>query len=125
MDNVKEVNICLPADVLNIKVSLDITKYRISNGIKEKCVVVNITNESEISLSWDILPIASLNNSQYNLLLGLFKQPGLAVVSEYELTLDGSLKVIKIDPAINLEANQNLFSENMSSDRFINILLSK
>ncbi len=126
IESIKDVGICLPTYVVNLKVTnLTLDKYRISEAIDRRCVIMRTSNETEVALTWDVLAIASSNNSQYNLNLGLFKQSGVGVVSDYEIRLNSGLQLITIDPAINLESAQTIFTENMTADRFINILLKK
>jgi nucleoside-diphosphate-sugar epimerase len=126
LENIDEAVICLPSAVSSINLAnIPTDRYRISDIEKEKCVIINITNESELVLSWQTPAIASLNNSQYNLNLGLYKQSGISQISDYEIRLAAGLKLESISPEVNLEANQTVFTETMVSDRYINILLSK
>ena len=119
-------NICFPTNIANLQVSnFPVNRIRIADTNGERCVFLNIVNETEADLVWSTPIIATSSNSQYNLTLGLYKQPGLVLVSDYEIKVAAGLKVQSTTPAINLEANQTIFTETMTADRFINILLSR
>jgi hypothetical protein len=126
IENISEANVCMPTSVANLQVAnFPVNRVRIADINGERCVFLNIVNETEADLVWNTAIIATSSNSQYNLTLGLYKQPGLVLVSDYEIKVAAGLKVQSTTPAINLEANQTIFTETMTADRFINILLSR
>lgn len=126
LENIDEFGVCFPSSVVDVQVSsLSADKYRIGNVDNEKCLYVNVTDEQEVEFSYRTGPIATSGNSQYNLDIGVIKQSGVTVTADIEIQLDSSIKVINTTPAINLDANQKVFTENMVTDRYLRILVTK
>lgn len=124
INNIDEFGLCLPVNATDIQpIGVDAGRYIFTDNLDERCIIANITGETEISFSWRLLSVASLSDSEYNLVLGLFKQPGVNIISDYELIPGNNKDILNITPEVNLDAQQIVFTEDMVNDRFINILL--
>ena len=124
LDNLDELSVCINKGLTNLTVQAGTTasNYRISDGFKQKCVIFNITSESEVGLSWRLLPIVSTGVSEYNISVALQKQAGMALTSDFEIRSGAQVDVVSIDPVVNLEANQQILTDNIIKDQVINIL---
>lgn len=127
----QEVSVCLPLFVSNQSIQTKIVPYErvtINANSKEKCIVFKIINEGEVELSWSTSSL-SLNNSNtsdnINLELALGKIKGSATTSDYSITLEPGLRLINIDPFIQNNNNNLVFTQSLSSDTVIKLTISK
>ncbi|MCA9379386.1 hypothetical protein KC640_03070, partial [Candidatus Dojkabacteria bacterium] len=91
---------------------------RLNNDI---CKVADVLTETELTYSWTTLQFESLDNSEYNLVIGQGKQLGVEVVSDFEMVLDSGLSFQSIQPDIPRIEGRAVFTESLDKDSLIDI----
>lgn len=102
---------------------IDSTKVRNTKSSSRNCMSVDVISETELTFSFTTLPIESLQNREYNLEFGVSKNSGSEVISDFEVTINPALSLVKSLPQVPSIDNKIAFTQTLVSDQRITLTL--
>lgn len=111
-----EFNLCLPLSVKDsdIEVSnIGKERYVINSGRNEKCVVVKVINEKEISVKWKL--DTNIVKEEEILELLTYKVLGNSSTLDSKIVLDELFTIVSINPDVDYSGNTLIFTDNLNT----------
>lgn len=124
---VDDALICLPLGASGITVGSDFREadIKITTTEQGKCVLLNVTSQTDIAVNWQLSLIVNPGNNQYNFALKIVNTPGLEIISDVELTTTDTWKIIQTDPLSNVNPTSAVFTDNLQGDKLIKFIIAK
>lgn len=127
----QEFSLCIPLTISNSNISiarfngreaLPTDRYTINTGDLEKCIVVKVIAESDLTFIWKAQ--TSLSTSSTVKILQS-KVDGTINRGDFTIKLGTNLELGTVDPSIELVGNQLRFTEVIKRDRIVSLTLTK
>ncbi len=121
-----DLQICLPLSVLQSDISVsDIPKerYVINSARNEKCLVLRLINEKEISVKWKLNP--NIVGDSETLEFLTYKVLGSASSLDSKIVLDDLFEILNVNPEIDYSGNTLIFTDDLDTSSNISIEVFK
>ncbi len=126
VSNVDAVGVCGSLAYSAMQVSgTPIGQVRQTRANNKVCTLIDVITESELSLSWSSIPIASFEQTEYNIGIGNAKPSGVDVRSEVEVNLDPGLNFLDVNPDLPVAGSQLLFTQTLKMDQIVELVIGK
>lgn len=124
--NIDQLSLCVPLVAKEISVAgVTSSRVRSKEANNQKCSVVDVVNETEISFEWDTIQFESSSQSEYNLSIGQSKLSGTQVTSNVEVSLAPSLSFSDIRPSVTSIGGKIAITEELQIDQIIELDITK
>lgn len=121
------LSICIPlfveADQIQV-LKIAPEQVKINRGDSMQCIVLNIKEESEVEVGWNIRSFSLTENpTELDLVIGKIK--GVSSNLTFVLTLEPGVKLIETNSNLTQDGQNYSIVENLSSDKGIKLTISK